>query len=413
MKIKAIETFLVTLPFRFAFGHSLATRADSTNIIVRVTLEDGTQGYGEGVPRDYVTGENAGKAQELIDTLFAPRLLGIDVSSLPGVVAVLENLFFEFDLHKQARGAAWCAVELAVLDAAARAHRTTVAKWFGPVQTPRVRYGGVIPFGGHNAVFAMLLFYKLYGFETVKVKVGRTLEHDLANVAMARRIMGPDAIIRVDANCAWTVDETLRAAEAFAPYSVASFEQPVPPEDLQGLQRITAQLGDVQVLVDESLCTLEQAEMLASEKICSAFNIRLSKVGGFLTAKRIVQIARKYGISCHMGAQVGESGILSAAARTFAAVNKDFDNCEGSMNGFLLKHDLTPENLTVKPGGWGDLNYARKQPTGFCFSIGEGTLESWQTVEEPAMTHDHSLDIAQQTAHAQSDRRSEVKTLAG
>ena len=50
MNIKAIETFSVTLPFRFAFGHNLAARAESTNLFVRVTLDDGTQGYGEGVP---------------------------------------------------------------------------------------------------------------------------------------------------------------------------------------------------------------------------------------------------------------------------------------------------------------------------------------------------------------------------
>lgn len=377
MKIKAIETFLVTLPFRFAFGHSLATRADSTNVIVRVTLEDGTQGYGEGVPRDYVTGEDAVAAQQNIETIYAPRLIGTDVSDLPQVVATLEDLFVDLELDKIARGASWCAVELAVLDAAARAHRTTVAGWFGPVVQKRVRYGGVIPFGGRRAVLGMLILYKLYGFETVKVKVGKTLEQDIANVAMARRIMGPNAIIRVDANCAWTADETLRAAEAFAPYMVASYEQPVPPNDLEGLQRLTRELPDVQILVDESLCTIEQAELLASEHICSAFNVRISKVGGFLAARRIVEIASQYGIKVHMGAQVGESGILSAAARTFASVHQPFENCEGSMNAFLLKRDLTSENLTVKMGGWGDNSYSRKQPTGFGFSIDEGTLEGW------------------------------------
>jgi hypothetical protein len=50
------------------------------------------------------------------------------------------------------------------------------------------------------------------------------------------------------------------------------------------------------------------------------------------------------------------------------------------MNGFLLQHDLTVENLTVHPGGWGDLNYSRMQKAGLGFSIGEGTLESESSV---------------------------------
>lgn len=376
MKVQAIETFLVTLPFRFAFGHSLATRADSTNVIVRVTLDDGTQGYGEGVPRDYVTGENAEAARESIQQLYAPRLTGVDVSDRVALLAVLENVFGELQLGRHARGASWCAMELAMLDAACKAQSKRVLDWFGPVVNERIRYGGVIPFGGKRAVLGMLWFYKLYGFKTVKLKVGKTLDDDERLVAMARKIMGPDAIIRVDANCAWTAEHTLRAAEVFRKYGVASYEQPVPHDDLAGLKAITARIPE-QVLVDESLCTVEQAEQLAAEKTCSAFNVRISKVGGFGAAGKIVDIAQRHGIYVHLGAQVGESGILSAAARSFAMVNKQFENYEGSMNGFLLKSDLTNENLTVGLGGYGDLNYARTERAGFGISLAEGSLESW------------------------------------
>lgn len=381
MKVKAIETFLVTLPFRFAFGHSLATRANSTNVFVRVTLEDGTQGFGEGVPRDYVTGENAEAAQNNIETLYAPRLLGTDVSDRRALLAVLEQVFLDLQLDKKPRGASWCAMELAILDAACKAQNQPIVDWFGPIRNEKIRYGGVIPFGGKKAVLGMLLFYKLYGFKTVKVKVGKSLEDDERIVAMARKVMGPDATIRVDSNCAWNADQTLRAVEVFRKYGVASYEQPVDPADLAGLKKITSNISE-QVLVDESLCTIEQAKHLAAEKICSAFNVRVSKVGGFIAAQKMVDIARENGIAVHLGAQVGESGILSAAARNFAMVNEPFENYEGSMNGFLLKADLTKENLTVAPGGYGSLAYARGERNGFGVSIAEGTLESWSTINQ-------------------------------
>lgn len=54
-----------------------------------------------------------------------------------------------------------------------------------------------------------------------------------------------------------------------------------------------------------------------------------------------------------MGAQVGESGILSAAGRAFAAIEPRFENYEGSNNFFLLKQDITDENLNVGFAGKG------------------------------------------------------------
>lgn len=376
MKIKAIETFCVNLPFRFAVGHSLATRVDSINLIVRVTLDDGTQGYGEAVPRDYVTGENAGAAARNVEQHYTAALIGVDFDTPQAAISLLKDTFSSLELERKAQGASWCALELAVLDAVARAGKISVTQLFGPVVTPRIRYGGMVPFGGKKTLLAMLIAYKLYGFKTVKLKVGKTLAEDTEKVALARRIMGPDAVLRVDANCAWDVDQTLRAAEAFRPYGVASYEQPVPPDKLDWLKTITAAV-DEQVVVDESLCTLEQAEILAREHICSAFNIRISKVGGLIAARRMVELAEKYGIKCHLGAQVGESGILSAAARVFAMCNKPMENYEGSMNAILLKQDITTENLTVGFGGFGDLSYARRQKHGFGFSVSEGTLESW------------------------------------
>ncbi|HEY9792288.1 MAG TPA: enolase C-terminal domain-like protein, partial [Candidatus Obscuribacterales bacterium] len=289
----------------------------------------------------------------------------------------------ELGLHRKPRGASWCALELAILDAVAKAHGVHISDWFGPIITPAIKYGGVVPFGGRKVQAAMLIAYRLFGFQTVKIKVGKTLEEDIAKVALARRIMGDDAILRVDANCAWNLDQTLRAASAFRAYRVASYEQPVPSERLDWLQKITAALEE-QVVVDESLCTIEQAQMLAAERICSAFNIRISKVGGMLAAGKMVAIAKQHGIKCHLGAQVGESGILSAAARTFALCNPRFENYEGSMNAVLLKHDITSENLNMGFGGVGTLGYIRRQKYGFGFSITEGTLESWAQTDRAA-----------------------------
>lgn len=360
MKIRSIETFKITLPFRFSFGHSLATRAESSNLIVKVTLDNGCTGYGEGVPRDYVTGENVEQAENNVLLKYAPLVIGMDLESPQTVLTSLRSCFSELGLREKAQGASFCALELAIIDACAKLHGMPVCDLLGKRQQERIRYGGVIPFGKKTALQAVLYFYKLYGYATVKIKVGGCpLEDDLEKLRLARRILGKDCIIRVDANCAWSLHEALKAAEAFRPFKVSSFEQPLKADDWESLKKLSDAIEE-DVLLDESLCTIKQAQELAQERICDAFNVRVSKAGGLLASQEIIDIALANGLRVHLGAQVGESGILSAAARHLALVNKPMENYEGAANMFLLKRDICCENLTAGQGGFGSLKYAGK-----------------------------------------------------
>lgn len=372
MKIRSIETFIVRLGFRFSFAHSLASRNSSRNLIVRLTLEDGTTGWGESVPRDYVTGETVEQAEESIQLKFSPALRQLDCQNFDRLLTSLSDLHKELSLHQQQAGASWCALETAVLDAACKVHKKKLLSVVGEPVQKEIYYGGVVPFGGKKALAAILYFYKLLGYRTVKLKVGKSLEEDLAKVSLARKIMGKDCTIRVDANCAWTLEEALKAAESFRIYGVASYEQPLPANKKEDLQKLTAAIEEA-VVLDESLSSIELAEELAQEKIGSAFNIRLSKLGGLIPSMQVLKIAEEHKLEVHLGAQVGESGILSAAGRHFALANQKFANYEGSANSFLLSKDLCHENLTAGFGGRGDLNFA-KDKFGLGLTIDESRL---------------------------------------
>lgn len=391
MKIRSLETFNITLPFRISFGHALASRDESKNLIVKITLDNGICGYGEGVPRDYVTGETLACAEENVLLKYAPQIMGLSMDNPTALVGELRAIFRKLDLHQKAQGASWCALEIAVLDALSRLHGMKLFELIGKRKQEKIRYGGTIPFAKKGALEALLYFYKFYGFQTVKIKVGsETLADDLANLRIARNILGKDCILRVDANCAWTLEEALAAAEAFRPLGVASYEQPLPADKWEDLQKLSNSIEE-DVIVDESLCTLKQAEELASNKICNAFNIRVSKVGGLFAGQEMIDIAKKHNLRVHLGAQVGESGILSAAARHLAIVNEPMENYEGSANFFLLKKDICSQNLNAGPGGYGNLNYGKRIP-GLGLSILEGNLNSMTETSEPLMESTrHSL----------------------
>ena len=117
----------------------------------------------------------------------------------------------------------------------------------------------------------------------------------------------------------------------------------MPPHDLASLARITAETPET-IIVDESLRTPEDAAALIDAHACDAFNIRVSKCGGLLPSLEIARIAGRHGLVCVVGAQVGESGILSAAGRHLAAAIAP-RYVEGSGGSLLLKQDLTEESV--------------------------------------------------------------------
>lgn len=360
-RIADIQVSTVLLPFRFAFKHSLASRSFSQNVIVQVKLENsagGTiSGLGESVPREYVTGESCSSAVDEIEKNFAPMLAGQTladgVSPTDSAAHLLEAVAVANNVYSKRIGAAFCALELALLDACAKAEGIALCDWLAkrkdrwPDQS--IQYGGVIPFGKRKTLSALLFFYKLYGFKTVKLKVGDDSELDIFTVRKARELLGNRVVLRVDANCAWNYDQTVEFSNRAKGFNIASIEQPVPFDRLDELVELTKVLQP-EIVVDESLCTVDEAEKLAAMKACRGFNIRISKVGGLIAAQKIVDIAQKNRIHVHLGAQVGESGILTAAGRALAVANSSFENYEGAANFFLLKEDLTRENMTA---GWG------------------------------------------------------------
>ena len=348
-RIDAVDVLTVRLPFRFSFGHALAARSESTNVVVRVRLAGGAVGYGEGVPRDYVTGETVDGALAALEERLVPVVLGRELEGPDDAAAVLEVVPYAGDAGLDT--AARCALELAVLDAVGHHFGVPIAHWLGR-RTDTVVYDGVLPFSSPKKLVPLGLLARGLRVRHIKVKVGGAdLDKELRSIATLRRMLGRGADLRVDANCGWGVDQALAALERMRAYRISAVEQPVAGEDLEGLRRITAEAPEA-VIVDESLRTEDEAKRLVAERACNAFNIRVSKCGGLLPSLRLAQIADQAGLFCVVGAQVGESGILSAAGRHLAAAIAP-RYVEGSGGRLLLKADLTRESVLPGIGGRG------------------------------------------------------------
>ncbi len=347
MKITRFDIITVDIPMRQAVRHALAERSVARNILVAAHDDTGNTGWGECCPRPYVTGETIDSVKQDLGTTILPQLLDRELESFEQARTLLEPLLDKMARNQQA---AFCAAELALLDLAGRHFGSSAGMVLGPVQTRQVRYSGVIATDDIESVKQNAAFMAKFGVGDVKVKVGASLESNLEILATARAILGDKVTLRIDANCAWSAQESLRQLEAMQEFSLTGVEQPVPGDDTAAMRAVTA-AKLVPVVADESLCSLDDARTLIREQACDIFNVRISKCGGLINAGRIGRLAREAGLACQLGAQVGEAGILSAAGRHYATRSPGVRWYEGSYGKLLLEEDITEPDITVGPGG--------------------------------------------------------------
>jgi L-alanine-DL-glutamate epimerase-like enolase superfamily enzyme len=346
MKLVRFDVFTIEIPLRLSVEHSLATRKVARNVLVRASTADGGVGWGECCPREYVTGESIDSVLENLATHFLPPLLGLDITTLEDGVARLTELLDGVERDQQA---AFCAAELAVLDLIGRATGVGAGEVLGPITSEQARYSGVIASEQLEGVKVQCTLMARFGLAEVKVKVGASLEANLATLEVARELLGDGVRLRLDANAAWDGAEAIRQLEAMSSFGIEGVEQPVPAADLAGMKTVTA-AGLVPVVADESLCSLSDARTLIEEKGCDVFNVRISKCGGLINAGRIYELGQQAGLESQLGAQVGETGILSAAGRQFATRLQP-KWCEGSYGNLLLEEDITEPAIAVGAGG--------------------------------------------------------------
>jgi L-alanine-DL-glutamate epimerase-like enolase superfamily enzyme len=359
MRVKSVTVHQVRIPLRKRIKHASHVRTDTENLVVAVQLNDGAIGYGEGVPREYVTGETIEASMALLRQMDR-KPFAQDYRSFEEAVSAAQLLSLPATLGDdrlcQGNGAR-CAVELAFLDAFGKHFRrplSDVTKLLEPeLYEPRARvqYSGVITSArGHKARIAAMIMW-LYGFRQLKVKVGIVGYDDPQRLATIRRRVGPKMDIRVDANEAWSPGEAAECMRALEPFNISSVEQPLSHADIAHLPELRRQIH-THIMLDESLCSEIDANRAADGGLCDLFNLRLSKCGGFTRSLRIARIAKDRGLASQLGCQVGETAILSAAGRHFAASVAGLRYLEGSYDQRLVTEALGKKNITFGWGGW-------------------------------------------------------------
>lgn len=359
----------VRIPLKKKVKHASHERQSTDSLVVSCRLSDGTVGWGEGLPREYVTGDTIEDDMRLYEQSDWLALLAGEISTLADAVARVDRIQFdEHDPHgRQAFGNPLrCAVELAVLDAVSKSLGVSLSTLFDclpeaePLRKRRshVNYSGVITSTSMTKVKWYARGFRWAGFKHCKLKVGVEGVDDVELLTFVRKHLGNKIELRVDANEAWNRDNLLENIERIQPFQVVALEQPVPHEQIGVIAELKSQIA-IPVMLDESLCSLSDAKRAIDGNCCDSFNIRLSKCGGLINSVRLAKIACEAGLTFQLGCQVGETGILSAAGRHFLTNIDGWIAGEGSFDRFLVAERLTKEDLTF---GWGGKAPALKGP---------------------------------------------------
>lgn len=356
-----INIYPLTIRLRGKVSHATAERGVADPVIVRVEMSGGVEGWGETLPRHYVTGESVESVTRTIHDDLAPALLGFRADSLGEALEAIEALPWT-DARGVSMPAARSGVETALLDASLRAFDRSledVVGWMGlpgfgaPGSARTIRYSGVLAAGSTERTLRQLRLMRLYRLRDFKLKVGTDgdAERLRAIVRLLRRHLPKGTVtVRLDANGAWELDEAMAWLHEQSDVGFTIIEQPLSrgqEDQLPDLKRATGR----PIMHDESLITRDDAQRLVDLGVADAFNIRISKCGGVLPALRLAALAKRNGVDIQLGCMVGETALLSTAHARLLAVCPGVKWAEGCFDGFLLQRDIGRRRVRFRWGG--------------------------------------------------------------
>ncbi|MDN4473780.1 o-succinylbenzoate synthase [Demequina zhanjiangensis] len=324
MKITHVALRTLELPLVAPFTTSFSTQTHRRVIVLELHAEvDGVEviGWGEcgALPEPVYNEEYNAGVLDVTTTYLLPMLAEAQRKA-PLTAESIAHHLERIVGNRMAKAA----VEMAVLDAQLRAAGTSFADYLG-VTKDRVPSG--VSIGIQNSVPQLLETVQGYldeGYVRIKLKIKPGWDIDPVR---AVREAHPDIPLQVDANAAYTLVDANHLAKLDA-YDVLLIEQPLAEDDMRQHAELAKRMRTPMCL-DESVVSAPKAADAIAMGAAQIINIKPSRVGGYLEARRIHDIASAHGIAVWCGGML-ETGIGRAANAALAG-----------MPGFTLPGDIS------------------------------------------------------------------------
>ena len=247
MKITQVEAIPFAIPYVKSLKFASGEVHVAEHVLVRVTTDDGLVGVAEAPPRPFTYGETQASIIAVIDSIFAPAVVGLDVVERERIHQRLSRTV--------GNPTAKSALDMAIWDALGQSLGFSVTDLLGGY-TDRMRVSHMLGFDDPAAMVAEAERMRdTYGITTFKVKVGRhPVTLDTAVVRALREGLGDAVELYVDGNRGWSASESARAMAEMADLGLTFAEELCPADDVLGRRWLVTQLG-VPFIADESVVT--------------------------------------------------------------------------------------------------------------------------------------------------------------
>jgi len=318
MRIDRVTLRLVRLPLIHSFQTSSSRKEHLDHLLVQVDSSDGITGWGEcASPADpFYCGETTETCWHIVHDFLIPIILGREwttIDELTGLYAKVKGNAF-----------ARAGVEMACWDALAREQSKPLHALLGGMRREILSGVSLGIESNLNTLCERIDQFLKEGYRRIKLKIGPG--RDVEVVRQIREHF-PAIPLQVDANAAYRLQDENRLRELDA-FSLILIEQPLAYDDLMGHAHLQSML-QTPICLDESISSAAVARQALELKACRVINIKVSRLGGLLEAKRVHDLCQARSIPVWCGG-MHEFGIGRAANLAIA-----------SLPGFTIPGDVS------------------------------------------------------------------------
>jgi L-alanine-DL-glutamate epimerase-like enolase superfamily enzyme len=300
MKIRSISPSLEFLALKTPFITALR-RVESIEFVrVVVTAEDGSTAIGEAPATKAITNEDT---YDIMNSVWKIEKFLIEQSFEEALTLLHANC--------EIGSSAKACLDMAIVSLQAQENKQKLFQYLGAEKAVELKTDITISFKRPYEMIDDSRLALAKGMNILKIKLADDIKHAI-DVTKSISSLFPDAVLIIDANQAWSVEDSLKYIDAMQDVKVELIEQPVIANDIEGLKEIT-QKSHIPILADEAVFSLEDAKRIVESKSADMINIKLMKCGGLSKAVEILSYAREMEVKCMLGSMLEGPYSINAA----------------------------------------------------------------------------------------------------
>lgn len=306
MKVISVEAIIVNVPYRRREVSSQVARDGVTDVLVKITADNGIVGWGEACSgADVVSVDAAIRAM-------TPFVVGRDPWNRE---AMRDDLYHHglWQFRPMTGNFAWAGIDMALWDICGKAAGQPVYRFFGGIRNREVSYFFYLSRGTPEDLAEQCGEGLRSGYHVFYLKVGFDFEADRRMVKAAREALGPEPRLRLDANGAWVLPEVLRHLRQLAEYDIDFVEQPVREYPTTQMAEVRAR-SPIPLAANEGLWTEADAYDRIMGRVADVYCFSPYWVGSMASFHRLSHVAHLQGLQVCKHTH-GELGIAASACQ--------------------------------------------------------------------------------------------------